>query len=131
MAEGYASINLWFDGMYPAHLAVNQSHLDASGMVKGFGQQHIDNSARQFACALVFFQYDSHMQSGMDVFAVFSCHSPGHFLNLRMFAVPLYFTTCNVKAQSRLFAGLILDGIICCGSAGMATEHIGLVTFSQ
>jgi hypothetical protein len=48
-----------------------------------------------------------------------------------MFAVPLYFTTCRVKAQSRLFAKLILDGIIRCGSAGMAAENIVLVTFSE
>jgi hypothetical protein len=88
--------------MYPSHLSVDKPYLDAPGMIRGFGQQGTDNSVRQFACSLIFFEHDSHMQPGMDVFAVFSCHGPGFFLYLYIFAIPLYFITCGAKAQSRL-----------------------------
>jgi hypothetical protein len=52
------------DCLDPADLSIGQPNLDTMGMIGGFGQDILDNTAGQFTAALVPFQYDFNFCSG-------------------------------------------------------------------
>jgi hypothetical protein len=55
------------DFLDTSHLPILQADLDSARVCGRFGQDVLDNAARQFARSLILFQYDQHGHTGFYV----------------------------------------------------------------
>jgi len=62
-----------------SHLLVHQSDLDSVGMSGRFGQDILDDSAGQLPGALIFFQYNADLDSGVNIHPVPCFHHDALF----------------------------------------------------
>ena len=62
------------DLFHPPHLPIRQADLDPMWMIRGFGENILDDAFGQFAGTLILFQYNEHRHTRFDGCASLAIH---------------------------------------------------------